>query len=314
MPAYLVHQNMRTWNGLDFGRNDAYEVGFPPPPTTAVGGFPAVAAALGGPVAVVGLTEVAAGGGQAGNGQVRAVCAPLFGGAGNVGPVFTVTVGTTAVGGITEYTAIAVRTGVPVLRIGRVSFGGSIHGWSVTDQTAPPPGLGAPVVWNPPGEPPALDYRAVAYVVLQLAPLVTVAVGFLHNTYTLDSRYSVLQKLPWALGAMGSHADASYLGGDFNAAPHPVAVGHPPRRAAWPYAAATVGGPPPAGPAYPGGIVGGTTWAGNLYDYWLSTVSPLGPAIVPGGIAPPVPSVSTFTWTGPQGLMSDHVATVLRIV
>jgi hypothetical protein len=66
---------------------------------------------------------------------------------------------------------------------------------------------------------------------------------------------------------------------------------------------------------FKGATPGGTTWHGSLYDYWCSDIDPaVNNPLAPGGVGSMTPYVRTATWDGPKGLMSDHVATLLRIV
>jgi hypothetical protein len=196
---------------------------------------------------------------------------------------------------------------VTPLMFGRVVFG---EGAKPYVEVLQPPFDPKWFVSNP--EDFGADFRWVVYAVVQLhKPGLQIAVGFTHNTYTLDTRFSVAQRMPWVVEAIKAkrtvRVDRVIVGGDFNTLPHELNERHP----AYSYWDVVKNQPT----VFLGGKPNGTTWAGQLFDYWISDI-PLtnSDPIVPGGEPVPKPSIDTSTWDGPDGLMSDHVAALLRIV
>ncbi len=155
----------------------------------------------------------------------------------------------------------------------------------------------------------------------------TIAVGFLHNLYTFkDQRVLVLEKLPLMLSLMGDgypgDIHARYIGGDFNVAPPPPPASKGNNRIGYAYLysmplVAMPAPPPPAPPPPPAFVPNGTTWAGNLYDYWFSTLDPAAPgAPGPGLQAALTAEVIPYTLDCASTVanqMSDHCAIVLQI-
>jgi hypothetical protein len=140
-----------------------------------------------------------------------------------------------------------------------------------------------------------------------------IAVGFLHNMYTmLAQRITIMAQLGNMLNRMGGAASGlpavpnivrRYIGGDFNVAfqaNRPGATGF--------NGVPAIGGYPP-----PPCIPGGTTWRGNDYDYWYSDQGgAVGPTIAP------VASSHTATldsgWHAPAPhVMSDHTGIWLQV-
>lgn len=241
--------------------------------------------------AVVGLTELT---NATGAGAALLTRDLVDGG----GTTYLFNVGQSALG-FREYSTVTVAARVTVLAAGRVTFGParvSAH------QTTPEP----PVEWmvrEPPG--PA-DYRAAVYVVVRLeAREQPVAIAFLHNIYKEESaRATTMVQINQVAAAIRANrvcpAQHVFFGGDFNVESHD----RPGRTPLYAYDA-TVARPL----LFPGARLGGTTWNGRLYDYWLCDINPR----APGEARPPVASVSTATLDGPSGLMSDHAASILRL-
>lgn len=316
MPAVLFHQNMRTFAG-EASRIHARQLaycGSPPrrnelpatwprvcPAYNAIG-FPAIATAiapLGPPamtVCAIGLTELT---NVVGARDAALTLSHALWQGGN-GPVYMFNCGVTALGK-REYTAIALAAGVTVLALGRVVIGGDDREDRAEVETPP----FAPERWTPIPGGGSADYRFIVYAVIRLGPVAPpIAVGFIHNTYSLDSRIVTALRMPWLVERIRNNGVARpqhiYIGGDFNVEPTRPGTRH----ALTPYWVSTEHNTPlifnPIG-----GRSGGTTWGGNTYDYWLSDV--------PWGGALPLPAINTATWDGPRGLMSDHVAILLQI-
>jgi hypothetical protein len=185
----------------------------------------------------------------------------------------------------------------------------------------------APAVPPPPGWSPWVpaeatrDYRGVVYVVVTSAASGPFAVGFLHNLYTfVDQRILVAGQIPAMLALMQTNpamvnpavvggVGHVYLGGDFNVGPMDRGTARTGQAFCYETGAGVA-----AVPA--GASAGGTTWNGSLYDYWYSDISAAAPVpLVPLGVAPPDPNVLTTTLdSGGTNLMSDHAATVLRVI
>jgi hypothetical protein len=266
---------------------------------------------------VAGFTEVV------NNGAAAATLGGAGGGFNLCGQLGTtllglVSCGRTALARGPEFVGIGVAPGVTVHEVGRIllnSYGPRI---ALIHQVAPLP---APFVmpfgvWAPPA--PFLfwsatlpwnatyDYRGLVYVVVTLNG-VRVAVGFLHNLYRFDAQRALVmnQLAPMAVRLLNSPAAPAhvYIGGDFNV--RPVDRGGPRTVPLDFYAAAAVFVPLGATP-------GGTTWSGNLYDYWYSDVRRFGPP--PPGLITPVPFVNTATLRM-AGIvkLSDHAAILLMM-
>ncbi|GGP59069.1 hypothetical protein [Saccharothrix coeruleofusca] len=220
-----------------------------------------------------------------------------------------------------EYVAIAVN-GATVLAVGRITAG--YHSTQICEETAvavpPPPLLRPPWQENLP-ETSIADYRGIVYVKVRIpvagAVGPTIAVGFVHNTYTLNTNDVFMQTLPAAVAAMAANGVAVshvYLGGDFNVKPRRRSTGDR-QHEIWPYSARV------AGPAFFHGTVpSGTTFRGSLYDYWFADIDPnLRTPLVDNGVPAPVPTAyaNTMDYDGSSGVhdgwMSDHAAIALRI-
>jgi hypothetical protein len=331
VPAFLFHQNMRTFSASpNSDRQNAYQgLVVPPPPCWPVPppaagsyGFPAINAGLPaaplvpGPgqqvhpqICIAGLTEIRSSNALPGAGVLtRILTGP--------GRIYMFFAGRTA-SNIEEFATIGIANWIPVLALGRVVVAGGETTQEVTAAANVPPNW----LLRDPARGSSLDYRWVVYALVRISPGgPPVAVGFIHNTYTLESRYTVAQRMPWIVSAIRENpvapTDHVYIGGDFNVAPHPARD----RGETYPYAAIAAGpgffGAAGAVAGCQAAMPGGTTWSGRLFDYWLSSVNPAAPRppVVLGGINTPVASVHTGTWDGPRGLMSDHVASLLQIV
>ncbi|HEU4701193.1 MAG TPA: endonuclease/exonuclease/phosphatase family protein [Conexibacter sp.] len=309
MALVLFHQNMRRFGGGADARVRAYD-GIAPPlgslkPTWPQGvcpvqgsfGFPAIAQAVamthGLPAltfAAIGLTELT------NEGATLPAAFRLSETLVQRAPIrmFCFNCGQTG-SGIREYATIAVPWWVGVLALGRVATGAK--GSYVDEVTGPP---FRPEAWSALPEGASRDWRFVVYAVLSLgaAPF---AVGFLHNTYSLESKTSTDLRMPFIVDRIWDNAVATprhvFVGGDFNVPPHNPNS----RRPLIPHFIPTEANIP----CPFGGTTGGTTWWGSLYDYWLSDL--------PWGTPNMQAALSTATWDGEDGLMSDHVAIMLQI-
>jgi hypothetical protein len=339
MPAYVLHQNMRRFYsglGVRSRRLLAY-LGQPVPPAPeppfmpvswpaglAPGsyGFAEIAATMGGPVplsatlpaprrpiCMVGFTELFVPGTR----SIAMIAAQLTG-AGLGGQVNTFRCGRT-VGMDHEFVGIATAGWVTVHAYGRVAI------WMdelINEYVLPP----FPPRWR--RETPEIysgDYRWLIYAVLQLDPLgPRIAVGFLHNTYTLDTKSVTSGRIEAMAQRIKSEAALAVqhviVGGDFNAPPRdPLARNPLYDYAEGPVTSRFMGADLTPKNWYDGRWLAGTTWAGSLYDYWRSDIDPATKVeLAPGGVQRMQPSVSSANWDGPHGLMSDHAATLLRIV
>jgi hypothetical protein len=313
----LFHQNMRVYGGAAGGRNTAYSQAFaaisahlnPVLPSVLIAGFTeltnnrsAVAGLNNGLCAALGV------------GQAQAVCTRQT--ALQTQPM--------------DFTAIAVAQGVNILSWGRVVLSASGGGVNpVSDVWNPQVINFATWAANVPGN-QALDYQSLVYVVADIGGPI-VAVAFLHNIYQINDNVGLaLQKLPDAADliaqnpqmprdAAGQPAGVIYVCGDFNALPllrqnHAGIIAQP-----FSQPSLLPGTAPPEWS--PNAILtqtqtqqgykpGGTTAAGNLYDYSFSSV--IG--------NPPLrqlePAIDVVTLDTPRGnnLMSDHTAALLNII
>jgi len=329
VPAILLHQNMRKFAGEWSRRPErvrAY-LGQPPPqarrprswrgviPAPRSFGFPGIAAGLGGAgggprtVAIAGFTELTNEPGA--RAAVERLARALMGVAPSRVELFNcgITMVSRRRAGrrpilvqAPEYLALAIAPGVELLALGRVPLQGDLAAATTECEGQP---FACP--WRL-RQPPlaSAEYRFVCYAVVELSRgAEPIAVGFVHNTFTLASRQVTSGRLPTILGRIRNNPvetpSVVYVGGDFNVAP-PA----PPRPNArfplWPYSD-EIG---PATPLpFPGGAGAGTTAGGNTYDWWVADRPPVG--------APPVASISTLTFDGREGLMSDHVAILLTL-
>ncbi|MBO2011918.1 hypothetical protein [Hymenobacter negativus] len=279
-------------------RNQAYN-------NAVGGGFANIVAGLGvgmAPVAVAGFTEIT--NNRSSRTALTNSCARL--GANFVG---NVSCGITALARGPEYIGLGRNPAYPLVGVGRILFqiGGGVmllHQRAAT--TAALNNLGLPPTSS-------ADYRGLVYIIVT-TPAGNIAVGFLHNLYTLQAnRVTVAAQIGNMLNRMGAASNglpavplvARYMGGDFN-------VGFiTPRGGADGYSANA--------PFYPAGAAGmGTTYSGSLYDYWYSDIA----GAAPPGLIVPVASASSITMdagpgAGLAGLaqrMSDHTATMLQII
>lgn len=254
----IFHQNMRVFGGGAPLRNIAYQAAF----AGIAGGLGGV----GGPIGVAGFTEVMNNGATAvafgPGGPVGGLCAAL-----GVGFLGNVACGQMALAPGPEYVGLGIDPAAAVNSVGRICFNQNGAGVNlIHDVFVGAIGGGAWNHWcnNLPANATA-DYRGVVYVVVTFPGGPQVAVGFVHNLYAIGVPGIAAQRMPDILFLMrnnptmpGGGGGPAYVGGDFNLLPivrHTVAHGN-----AYPYSAATVAVPV-------GAVAGGTTWAGNLYDY-----------------------------------------------
>lgn len=325
---YLFHQNMRVFGGGTGARNAAYQATFAA--EVAAGGYLAAVP----PVWIAGFTEVtnnltAANVFSGGGGLGFNLCAAL-----GVNHVANVACGQTLLANGPEYIALGVHPACAVLAVGRIFLNAD---WGIRLHQDISLGAAPPIGWQ--NHVPAAatrDYRGLVYMIVNVpngaGGMHPIAVGFLHNLYTLEAqRILVMQNLPQMLALMGNGAPAApvayYIGGDFN-----VGVVSPRGTARLGYAHAysidkfnyppippiPAGAPFGYGPCSPNG----TLWGGNLYDYWFSNIYP-GPPPPPVNAPPapllgaPVPMTINSTLNAPTGVagtMSDHCGTALQIV
>jgi hypothetical protein len=329
VPAFLLHQNMQNFSsglGILSRRLRAY-LGLPVPPSPippamppswpkkplAPGsyGFAEIATDLGGPapltydvpvlqlpLCIAGFTELRV----AGTGSL-ALIGRLLTGIGLGGHIYTFRCGRT-VGTDHEFLGIMIAGWVNVLAFGRVV----INMDELINEYVLPP---FPPRWQ--RETPPLysgDYRWLIYTVVQLHPRgPKIAVGFLHNTYTLATKAVTAGRIEAMAQRIKANAllpvDHVIIGGDFNVLPRDPRDRSP----LYDYSVGTTGS------RFKGAWLGGTTWYGSLYDYWRSDIAPDAKVwLVPGGVQQMKAYVSPSNWDGPGGLMSDHAASLLRIV
>jgi hypothetical protein len=315
----LFHQNMRVFGGGQGNRNAAY--------LTAFGAISLHLNVNFRSVLVAGFTEL-----TNNTTAVQALNVGLAGALG-LGQVQAVNTRRTAVGGTSDYTGIAVAAGVNILAWGRIVPVASGQGVALT-----------PDVWDPQTTafanwastlPPTatLDYQSLAYVVADVGATIgvniPVAVAFLHNIFAInDNKALVLQNLGAAASliaqtpAMGGNG-AVFTCGDFNTPP--VRRGTDRTGIAYPFSQASIAPPAATPPWSPDAILtpaqvvlhyqaGGTTAAGNLYDYSFRSVVGNPPPLM----EPPQPAIDVVTLDtspnlGGTSLMSDHAASLLNI-
>ena len=333
MPLYLFHQNMQQFAGTDAATNEAYAgqavpaprpASWPaPPPAVGAYGFRNIAAHHPSmpyqpgspaypPIGVIGFTEVR------NASHAPPALAPLAAMLAQ-GPCWGVTLfcGGTALA-YNEWISVFVAQWLTVEAVGRIALDPPHH---LSSEAWPPNAAGGVQEWS-------ADYRMLVYVVVKFPDHTRhppwsdrLAIGFVHNMHTstgTDKRAVFMTNLRDMTRIMRHNALAPgaahvYVGGDFNVGPHPQGTAHDPLH---PYSAVTGPGTPPVfGTAAAMPTLGGTTWGGKRYDHWYSDLDPGGnQPVVAGGVGAPVQSISTATWDGPGGLMSDHVATLLRVV
>ncbi|MGE5475194.1 MAG: hypothetical protein ACM3Q1_00935 [Bacteroidales bacterium] len=282
---------MRTFGGGTPLVNAAFHTQFNTINANVVGAF-------GAPIALAGFTEVRnaaaavnafSGAGAVGLPPATNLCAAL-----GVNYLTTVNCGSSALG-YEEYVVLA--SNAPVYSIGRVS----VSGFNPSELIHETFGALAPVLATGMHPNASGDYRSVVYMVADLGfPGMPrrVAAAFFHNVYVQDiNRTFVMQRLPAIVQHILSNpalagSQEVYLGGDFNVLPQN-------RRSLPAYAMGTV-----APAIWPGTTMGGTTIAGNLYDYWYA--NPVG-GVVPNPVA------FQFTMGGPANNLSDHAGIGLLI-
>lgn len=288
---FLFHQNMRTFGGGTAPVNAAFHTQFNAINANVVGAF-------GAPIALAGFTEV----------RNAGAAVNAFGGAGATGLppgtnlctalgvnyLTTVNCGSSALG-YEEYVVLAANA--PVHSVGRVSVSGLNPSELIHERF----GALATVLSTGMHADASGDYRSVVYMVADLglpgAPR-RVAAAFFHNVYVQEiNRTFVMQRLPAIVKQILNDpalagSQEVYVGGDFNVLPQN-------RRPLPYYAMGTVA------PAFwPGTTLGGTTIAGNLYDYWYA--NPVGGVV-------PTPGAFQFTMGGPANNLSDHAGIGLLI-
>jgi hypothetical protein len=310
----LFHQNMRHFGGGTPARNAAYQVAF------------GAAAAVSGPVAIAGLTELTNNGPA-----MQLALGPIFGALGpGIAPQAIVNSRRTVANAI-DYTAIGTAP-VPILSFGRIVLQVWNQGTALHNDIAPPQGNPGFAAWCANLPPVAtIDYQHLPYVVATIAGT-QVGVGFLHNIYSVnDARSLILQRLPDAADLIMANpamagSQVVYVCGDFNAIPWVRQNAH---TIMTPYSQGTTAPPGPAvnpqAALLPpqvanGGVVGGTTMAASLYDYSFSSIQPGVPP--PPGLIPPLARIDVRTmefWPGGQAIpgmgaaMSDHTASFLQV-
>jgi len=284
---YLLHQNMRVFGGGAPPRNNAYH-----------NAFATLSNTLGPPanrIRVAGFTEIV---NYATAGAAAVSLAAVMG----LNTSYNVACGRTALAAGPEYISIA--SALPVLSVGRIFMNASGQGMALAHDISPAqPPTAAWCQTVPQQATP--DYRGVVYLVTMLMGT-PIAVGFLHNLYTFqDQRALVAGQIPHFVYLMASNPAIDfggpvYLGGDFNLSPF--------NRNSRNYGAYTAYSAGLAGVLPPGINPGGTTAAGNLYDYWYASIAPA--TVPPVGFLTPAPQVWGHTLFHPN--MSDHCATLLR--
>lgn len=308
---FLFHQNMRTFGGGTADRNAAYQLAF---------GNLAGALAVHGPIVVAGFTELTNNGGA--SNALRGVGAgPGINLCGALGVIYRATIACrlTAVGGAFEYIGIGTAGGAfpAILSFGRILIHAQGLALHLIHDIAPAGAGFANWCTHLPAAASA-DYQGIVYMVVTINGN-NVAVAYTHNIYGVnDNRSALTQNLPTAANlirtnpAMPGPHGVVYVCGDFNCLP---IVRHHHHTVMTPFAQPTLaaGGLPVqfalnAAQTAAGGIAGGTTMAGNLYDYSFSTLPP-GGALPTAGID----TRTMDTFVGGAGNMSDHVASILQV-
>lgn len=302
MPV-LFHQNLRVYGGGTPQRDNAYNAAFAQIAQQLNGN------AGDGPVWVAGATEIV------NNRTAVAGWAGLCNSLG-VGQNAVIISGISALG-TAEFIGIGVHPGLQILSAGRIflDVGGQQVGLyhDIQDPNNAQWATTLPVAQTP-------DYRGIVYVIVQANGIPTLAVGFLHNAYTnADIRALVAGSVPGILRtiatnpAFNAQNGHTFLGGDFNVAP--LQRGTARTGIAYVYSQGIALADLAQLPA--GARAGGTTMAGNLYDYWYSDIAPANaPALFQGANVPPAAAVSIATLdtgAGQAGPMSDHAAALLRV-
>lgn len=303
MPA-LFHQNLRKFGGGDVDRNAAYLDVF-----SAIARQAEATDDLG-PIWIAGGTEIT-NAGQAGEAW-GGLCAAL-GLAGDQ----VVACGISALN-TREFIGLGVHPGLQVLSRGRIflntNAGRVFLHHDIEDPDDPEWATQLPDEETP-------DYRSIVYVVVRAAKVPAFAAGFLHNAYTnQDIRALIAAAGPGILATMRSNPAFgrqeerhAFLGGDFNVSPERRGTA----RTGYAFAYSCAISEAQLHDLPPGAKPGGTTMAGNLYDYWYSDIPSDNPvALFPGATMPPDPflSIATLdTGRGHYGLLSDHAASLLQI-
>jgi hypothetical protein len=313
----LFHQNMRVFGGGTVARNTAYLTAFQAISLHLNQNFHSVL--------IAGFTELT---------NNTTTVAALNGGlaaALGVGQVTAVRTRQTAVGGSLDYTGVAVAAGVNILAWGRIVPVTSSQGVRLNNDVRP---QNVPLATWAAGAPAesTLDYQSLVYVIADIGGGNVVAVAFLHNIFSINDNLGlILQNLPNAANAIVSNPVMPQPGngvvftcGDFNTVPQQRGTGR--TGIAVPFSQPTIE-PPAALPLWspdailtPAQVVlhyqaGGTTAAGNLYDYSFRSVVG-NPAPLP--LQPPQPAIDVVTLDTSSNLggtsnMSDHTASLLNI-
>ena len=304
MPA-LFHQNLRVFGGGTAQRNEAY--------TDALGNIANTVNGNngGGPIWVAGGTEIV--------NSISAVAgwADLCTALGVNGDA-VIACGISALG-TREFVGIGVRPGLDVLSRGRVFLQIDRGAVALYHDIEDPQNAQWATLLPAENTP---DYRAVVYVIIGAATqnVPPIGVAFLHNAYTnADIRALIAGAVPNIIGTIGSNPvfDGNnphvFLGGDFNVAP----LRRGTQRTGYAYVYSQPITLADLNQLPHGARAGGTTMAGNLYDYWYSDIDPANP-VAPflNAATPPVAGVhvgTLDTGAGNAGPMSDHCASLLRI-
>lgn len=289
--AFFFHQNMLIFGGGTAARNTAYGVQFATIPAAGMG------------VEVAGFTEIVNNGASAT--ALGVLCTNL-----GVAFVGNFACGRTALGRGPEFIGLGINAGCTLHAVGRIFFSIVKGGISlINDISALPlaPGWNTTIPQNA-----SADYRGVVYAIITTLAGVTCCVGFLHNLYTFEAQRSLVRNsLPSIMKLMlnpsatlGLPAIAGgCIGGDLNLQPQNLGSS---RSRCTPYSVG-LAALPPLYPPGAGFVVGGTTAAGNLYDYWY----------FPDAAAPL--SVHTFPNSLDHGsgvvggLMSDHCGIAVEV-
>jgi hypothetical protein len=293
----ILHQNLRNFVGTNTDRNDCYGRYL----SSLRRGLPA-----GEFVAVAGFTEVL-------GGDLFHVCDAL-----DLEYRGKVCCRITAVGQKKEFIGVGTSKSIVPLSWGRIIARSQKNGIRLFPDICP---AGKENDWAHKLPEGLLDYQSIVYLVVRLR-LRTVAIGFVHNIYSVnDNRSFVLQRLANAAALIQGRTGAQevHICGDFNASRTQM-PNRSRTQAVFPYFRGTTPSrnPPPDNPRSAllpqqeaaGARPGGTTMAGHLYDYAFSTRARGLEAWIDTG-------TMDFMTGGPipglEGKMSDHVASMLRI-
>lgn len=311
--SYLFHQNMLNFGG-EQNRSEAYEEA-----------FGRLAAALDGPIQVAGFTEIT-------NNRSASIALGKHGAqnsiylCGALGVTYRATIAC-RVGARTEFIGIGSK-------IAPLSYGRIIITWGDGKGGNRGLSLGHDIWqefssfedWCSNISVDLGDYQSIVYIVTVINN-VRVGIGFMHNIYSInDNRTALLAGLPRAASRISQNPEMRdstevYICGDFNCEPN---------ERNWsnlkmvPYRQGTLEfGCTPFEFALSNnqkvkGKPGGTTMAGSLYDYSFVAM-PEDSMVVDGMYNPRIDTRTMDRYPGGkpiarmQGLMSDHVASLLGI-